>query len=167
MRCWISLHVKNAENGGYAVGAFNVYNLEGVEAVVAAAEEEQSPAILQVWSSYFIYYPSPHPMVIHLLACWMETLIFYTRETSDVSSLHTIHNYIVLSRLVHTVISAVPGKFETLLQTKPIHLLVCFISRHGAQLCCAFQTDSHSEIRKNCSKQIPELTRILERAQRD
>lgn len=39
---------KNAEKGGYAVGAFNVYNLEGIEAVVAAAEEEQSPAILQV-----------------------------------------------------------------------------------------------------------------------
>lgn len=43
--------VKNAEKGGYAVGAFNVYNLEGVEAVVAAAEEEQSPAILQVKSN--------------------------------------------------------------------------------------------------------------------
>ncbi|KAK9277890.1 hypothetical protein L1049_027447 [Liquidambar formosana] len=41
----------NAEKGGYAVGAFNVYNLEGVEAVVAAAEEEQSPAILQIHPS--------------------------------------------------------------------------------------------------------------------
>ncbi|GFY95420.1 ketose-bisphosphate aldolase class-II family protein [Actinidia rufa] len=41
----------NAENGGYAVGAFNVYNLEGVQAVVAAAEEEQSPAILQIHPS--------------------------------------------------------------------------------------------------------------------
>ncbi|KAL9237723.1 hypothetical protein vseg_012239 [Gypsophila vaccaria] len=38
----------NAEKGGYAVGAFNVYNLEGVAAVVAAAEEERSPAILQI-----------------------------------------------------------------------------------------------------------------------
>ncbi|KAH7679774.1 Fructose-bisphosphate aldolase protein [Dioscorea alata] len=38
----------NAEKGGYAVGAFNVYNLEGIEAVVAAAEAENSPAILQV-----------------------------------------------------------------------------------------------------------------------
>ncbi|KAK4436891.1 L-threonate dehydrogenase [Sesamum alatum] len=41
----------NAENGGYAVGAFNVYNLEGVEAVVAAAEEQGSPAILQIHPS--------------------------------------------------------------------------------------------------------------------
>ncbi|XP_038878743.1 uncharacterized protein LOC120070914 isoform X2 [Benincasa hispida] len=37
-----------AERGGYAVGAFNVYNLEGVQAVVAAAEEQHSPAILQI-----------------------------------------------------------------------------------------------------------------------
>ncbi|KAL8139718.1 hypothetical protein V2J09_005739 [Rumex salicifolius] len=41
----------DAKNGGYAVGAFNVYNLEGVEAVVAAAEEQQSPAILQIHPS--------------------------------------------------------------------------------------------------------------------
>ncbi|KAK7314652.1 hypothetical protein VNO77_33179 [Canavalia gladiata] len=40
--------LKNAEKGGYAVGAFNVYNLEGVEAIVSAAEEQQSPAILQI-----------------------------------------------------------------------------------------------------------------------
>jgi len=53
---WFSFNIvyfciKNAEKGGYAVGAFNVYNLEGVEAVVSAAEEEQSPAILQVWNN--------------------------------------------------------------------------------------------------------------------
>ncbi|XP_075514401.1 uncharacterized protein LOC142549368 [Primulina tabacum] len=41
----------NAEMGGYAVGAFNVYNMEGVEAVVAAAEEQRSPAILQIHPS--------------------------------------------------------------------------------------------------------------------
>lgn len=38
----------NAEKGGYAIGAFNVYNFEGVEAVIAAAEAENSPAILQI-----------------------------------------------------------------------------------------------------------------------
>uniref|UniRef100_A0A6N2L9A9 Fructose-bisphosphate aldolase n=1 Tax=Salix viminalis TaxID=40686 RepID=A0A6N2L9A9_SALVM len=43
--------VTNAERGGYAVGAFNVYNMEGAEAVVAAAEEENSPAILQIHPS--------------------------------------------------------------------------------------------------------------------
>ena len=37
-----------AQAGGYAVGAFNVYNLEGAQAVVAAAEAAQSPAILQI-----------------------------------------------------------------------------------------------------------------------
>ena len=47
-----SFDVKNAEKGGYAVGAFNVYNLEGAASVVAAAEEERSPAILQVRIAY-------------------------------------------------------------------------------------------------------------------
>lgn len=37
-----------ADQGGYALGAFNVYNLEGARAVIAAAEAEYSPAILQI-----------------------------------------------------------------------------------------------------------------------
>ncbi|KAI3515639.1 hypothetical protein L1887_14540 [Cichorium endivia] len=41
----------DAEKGGYAIGAFNVYNLEGIEAVIAAAEEQNSPAILQIHPS--------------------------------------------------------------------------------------------------------------------
>jgi tagatose 1,6-diphosphate aldolase GatY/KbaY len=40
------LHAASA--GGYAIGGFNVYNLEGVRAVVAAAEAERSPAMLQI-----------------------------------------------------------------------------------------------------------------------
>ena len=37
-----------ATSGGYAIGGFNVYNLEGARAVVAAAEAERSPAMLQI-----------------------------------------------------------------------------------------------------------------------
>ncbi|MDW7652224.1 MAG: ketose-bisphosphate aldolase, partial [Bacillota bacterium] len=36
-----------AERGGYAVGAFNTNNMEIVQAIVEAAEEEQAPVILQ------------------------------------------------------------------------------------------------------------------------
>jgi tagatose 1,6-diphosphate aldolase GatY/KbaY len=39
---------------GYAIGAFNVYNLEGVRAVIAAAEAAHSPAMLQL-----------HPAALH------------------------------------------------------------------------------------------------------
>ena len=35
-----------AQKGGYAVGAFNVENMEMVQAVVAAAEELRAPVIL-------------------------------------------------------------------------------------------------------------------------
>ncbi|CAD6251047.1 unnamed protein product [Miscanthus lutarioriparius] len=44
-------NLENAEKGGYAVGAFNVYNLEGIEAVVATTEAEKSPAFLQIHPS--------------------------------------------------------------------------------------------------------------------
>jgi tagatose 1,6-diphosphate aldolase GatY/KbaY len=43
-----SMLLHQARAGGFAVGAFNIYNLEGAKAVVAAAEEARSPAILQV-----------------------------------------------------------------------------------------------------------------------
>lgn len=39
--------LKKAERGRYAVGAFNVNNLETLQAVMAAAEEERSPAVVQ------------------------------------------------------------------------------------------------------------------------
>lgn len=39
---------KKAYAGGYAVGAFNVNNMEIIQGIVEAAEEEQSPLILQV-----------------------------------------------------------------------------------------------------------------------
>ncbi|HBR80869.1 MAG: Fructose-bisphosphate aldolase (Class II) [Candidatus Uhrbacteria bacterium GW2011_GWE2_45_35] len=44
-----------AEHGRYAVGAFNVYNLETIQAVVAAAEAERSPAILQTSEAAIAY----------------------------------------------------------------------------------------------------------------
>jgi tagatose 1,6-diphosphate aldolase GatY/KbaY len=42
------LLLQEASSGGYALGAFNVYNLEGVRAVVRAAEAHHSPVMLQL-----------------------------------------------------------------------------------------------------------------------
>lgn len=44
-----------ANEGRYAVGAFNVNNLEFAKGVVSAAEEERSPAIIQVSESAIAY----------------------------------------------------------------------------------------------------------------
>ena len=44
-----------AQAGGYAVGAFNVENMEMVQAVVAAAEELKSPVIMQTTPSTVKY----------------------------------------------------------------------------------------------------------------
>ena len=45
----------DAQKGGYAVGAFNVENMEMVQAVVAAAEELRSPVIIQTTPSTVKY----------------------------------------------------------------------------------------------------------------
>ena len=39
---------KKAYNGGYAVGAFNVNNMEIVQGITEACKEEKAPVILQV-----------------------------------------------------------------------------------------------------------------------
>lgn len=44
-----------AQSGGYAVGAFNVENMEMVKAVIAAAEELKAPVILQTTPSTIKY----------------------------------------------------------------------------------------------------------------
>jgi tagatose 1,6-diphosphate aldolase GatY/KbaY len=40
--------LRAAMAGDYAIGAFNVYNLEGVRAVISAAEAQRSPVMLQL-----------------------------------------------------------------------------------------------------------------------
>jgi tagatose 1,6-diphosphate aldolase GatY/KbaY len=47
--------LQDAHAQGWAVGAFSIYNLEGAQAVCAAAELEQAPVILQAGSSAFTY----------------------------------------------------------------------------------------------------------------
>lgn len=69
-----------ARRGGYCVGAFNVYNLETVDAVLAAAEELHSPVIIAFGERYLKNFPiravaaivktlaqdSSVPVVLHL-----------------------------------------------------------------------------------------------------
>ncbi|MCI9163706.1 MAG: class II fructose-1,6-bisphosphate aldolase [Lachnospiraceae bacterium] len=47
--------LSEAQKGGYAVGAFNVENMEMVQAVIAAAEELRSPVIMQTTPSTVKY----------------------------------------------------------------------------------------------------------------
>ncbi|MEO1146181.1 MAG: class II fructose-bisphosphate aldolase [Cyanobacteria bacterium J06638_22] len=71
--------LETASRNIYAIGAFNVYNLEGVKAVVQAAEAANSPAMLQIHPSALKYGGSalmalcleaadnaPVPMSVHL-----------------------------------------------------------------------------------------------------
>ncbi len=45
--------LKMAEEGGYAIPAFNTYNMETVMGVMEAAAEEKAPVILQAYSRLF------------------------------------------------------------------------------------------------------------------
>ncbi|MEM8611832.1 MAG: class II fructose-bisphosphate aldolase [Cyanobacteria bacterium P01_H01_bin.105] len=47
--------LENAQKQSYAIGAFNLYNLEGVKAVVNAAEADNSPAIIQILPNILEY----------------------------------------------------------------------------------------------------------------
>lgn len=58
--------VKEGEKNGYAIGAFNVHNLESILGVAQAAVEAKSPAIIQV-SEGAIKYMGLKP-VIHLVS---------------------------------------------------------------------------------------------------
>ncbi|ESA33124.1 ketose-bisphosphate aldolase [Leptolyngbya sp. Heron Island J] len=77
-----------AQKQAYAVGAFNLYNLEGVKAVVNAAEADNSPAIIQILPNILEYGGVPLvklfieaaasakvPMSVHLDHCDDPTII--------------------------------------------------------------------------------------------
>lgn len=80
--------LQQAQTGGYAVGAFNVYTLEGVQAVTAAAQTLKSPVMLQVLPSAMNLGGTPLialcrevcrrasvPMAVHLDHCGSEDVI--------------------------------------------------------------------------------------------
>lgn len=61
---------KKAYEGHYAVGAFNVNNMEIVQGIVDAAKEEESPLILQVSAGARKY--AKHSYLLHLVEAAME-----------------------------------------------------------------------------------------------
>jgi tagatose 1,6-diphosphate aldolase GatY/KbaY len=80
--------LKAAQKYSYAIGAFNLYNLEGAIAVVKAAEAENSPAMLQILPHVLDYGGSPLialfleaadlakvPMSVHLDHCSDRAMI--------------------------------------------------------------------------------------------
>lgn len=61
---------KKAYEGGYAIGAFNVNNMEIVQAITEAAKEVQSPLILQVSAGARKY--AKHVYLVHLVQAALE-----------------------------------------------------------------------------------------------
>jgi tagatose 1,6-diphosphate aldolase GatY/KbaY len=74
--------LETARRNAYAVGGFNVYNLEGIKAVVNAAEAIRSPALLQLHPSALHYGKTP------LLALCLEA----ARAASVPIAVHLDHS---------------------------------------------------------------------------
>lgn len=74
--------LETAQRNSYAIGAFNVYNLEGVLAVVGAAEASSSPAMLQIHPSALKFGGSP------LIALCLEA----ARSTAIPIAVHLDHS---------------------------------------------------------------------------
>ena len=73
---------KNAYDGGYAIGAFNVNNMEIMQGIVEACKELNSPVILQVSGSARKY--AHHPYLYHMVQAAVE-------ETGLPIALHPDH----------------------------------------------------------------------------
>ncbi len=61
---------KKAKNGGYAIGAFNVNNMEIIQGITEAAKEVNSPLILQVSAGARKY--AKHNYLMHLIEAAVE-----------------------------------------------------------------------------------------------
>ncbi|MDE5865061.1 MAG: class II fructose-1,6-bisphosphate aldolase [Lachnospiraceae bacterium] len=73
---------KKAYDGGYAIGAFNVNNMEIVQAITEAADELRSPIILQCSAGARKY--AKHAYLVHLVQAALE-------ETNIPIALHLDH----------------------------------------------------------------------------
>ncbi|WP_036486126.1 class II fructose-bisphosphate aldolase [Myxosarcina sp. GI1] len=92
--------LETAQKHSYAIGAFNLYNLEGAKAVVNAAEAENSPAIIQILPHVLDYGGSALvalfleaadsakvPMSVHLDHCGDRSMIKTALEAGVTSVL--------------------------------------------------------------------------------
>jgi fructose-bisphosphate aldolase class II len=91
----------DAEERGYAVGAFNVNDLTGVQAVAQAAEEERSPVIIQIYSGGI------ELIGIHYIRAMVEAA---AQTVSVPVALHLDHG-----RDLETVATCVQGGFTSVM----------------------------------------------------
>lgn len=117
--------LNHARTNGYAVGAFNIYNLEGATAVVQAAEDLRSSVILQLLPSALeiggsaviamcldLAYESVVPVAVHLDHCSSEMVIDFAMKAglnsimADGSALDYKENIAFTRRIVEKSVLA-------------------------------------------------------------
>ena len=75
---------KKAYDGGYAIGAFNVNNMEIVQGITEACQEEHAPVILQVSKGARAY--ANHTYLVKLVEAAVECCTLTTARTSRPAS---------------------------------------------------------------------------------
>ncbi|NMB39714.1 MAG: class II fructose-bisphosphate aldolase, partial [Firmicutes bacterium] len=112
--------LENARSNGYAVAAFNIHNLETIQAVVEAAWEERSPLIIQTTPGTLKHAGIPYiaacvkaaaklydiPIALHLDHCESFDIVIqciqagYTSVMIDGSKLPYSENVAIVKRVV-------------------------------------------------------------------
>ena len=90
---------KKAYEGGYAIGAFNVNNMEIIQGITEAAQQEKSPIILQVSAGARKY--AKHVYLMKLIEAAIEDgqeMLARARENSNVSQIDCINTQLVIAR---------------------------------------------------------------------
>jgi ketose-bisphosphate aldolase len=113
----------DAKKNCYAIGAFNFYNLDTLLSILTAAEEEQSPVIVQIYSSHYLHYnggniiaqaalaainASSAPIALHLDHCTSYECILKTIQCGfnsvmyDGSALSLEKNIAITTKVAET-----------------------------------------------------------------
>ena len=77
--------LEKGKKEGYAVGQFNINNLEFTQAILQAAEEEKSPVILGV-SEGAAKYMGGFTTVVHMVKGLMEDYQTYSTSSNSLRS---------------------------------------------------------------------------------
>ena len=86
---------KKAYEGHYAIGAFNVNNMEIVQGITEAAKELNAPLILQCSAGARKY--AKHQYLVHLVQAAIEDTVFQSLYTSTMVQISKLANLVLMA----------------------------------------------------------------------
>ena len=150
--------LKKAQAGHYAVGAFNVENMEMVMAVIKAAEEMNSPVIMQTTPSTVKYAGLDYYLAMVRTAA--ERASVPVAIHLDHGSSFELAMQALRTGYTSIMIDGSHGSFEENVALTRRVADACLPSQiSGAEVCCDVTVEAADGIRKTLSCPDAELTR--------